>query len=176
MRVVHERLLIISGPVGVGKTSIATRISSLLQEDNVPHSFVDLDWLTYTYPRTSADPFNNNIALETLETLWAQARKQGSKNLIISRVIEAKGEADRIAQAVGISEMQLCRLKADDGTLLRRVRTRGVGTNLLWQEARSIELSAALERANFEDFSVETEDRSKIQIAKEICLEVNWIR
>ena len=52
-----EKLLLISGPVGVGKTTVANELSTLLEVDGIAHTFVDLDALTYTFPRSASDAF-----------------------------------------------------------------------------------------------------------------------
>lgn len=176
MKNICEQLLLISGPVGVGKTSIAGAVSSLLQEENVPHTFIDLDALTYTYPRIENDPFNSALALESLAAIWTNCRKRGSKNLVVSRVIEKRSDAEAIADVVNISNPVLCRLTASDSTLQGRIRARKSGSNISWQENRSAQLSAAMDRAQIEDFCIATEDRSITDIATEINQLMTWFR
>ncbi|RYH00737.1 hypothetical protein EU805_16960 [Salipiger sp. IMCC34102] len=171
-----EQLLLISGPVGVGKTSVAGAVSSLLQEENVPHTFIDLDALTYTYPRIETDPFNSSLALEILTAMWANCRKRGSKNLVIARVIEKRSDAEAIADAVNIYNPVLCRLTASASTLKERIRMRKAGSNISWQENRSIQLSTAMEKSKIEDFCISTQDRSITDIVMEINQFMTWSR
>jgi len=170
-----EKLLLISGPVGVGKTSVANELSHLLEVKGVAHTFIDLDALTYTYPRSEADPFGNELALENLAALWKNCRKRASKNLIIPRVIEHIDVALNISKAVGIAEPVICRLAASDETLLKRIRRRELGSKLHWSEKRSIQLSAELAATNLEDFFITTDDRSINQIATELMGRINWV-
>ena len=176
MSTLSEQALLISGPVGVGKTSIAETISALLQADHVPHTFIDLDALTYTYPRSASDPFNSTLALESLASIWTHCRKRGSKNLVIARVIESASDVADIAKATGISRPILCRLAASDQTLIKRIRNRNTGSNITWQESRSLQLSTAMKDAEIEDFCVVTEGRSMTEIATEISQLVTWSR
>ncbi|MEP1539436.1 MAG: AAA family ATPase [Paracoccaceae bacterium] len=176
MRNLSEQALLISGPIGVGKTSIAETISALLQVDNVPHTFIDLDALTYTYPRSVSDPFNSALALESLTSIWAHCRKRGSRNLVIARVVESASDVEDIANAIGVSRPILCRLTAPDQTLLKRIRNRNTGSNIPWQESRSLQLSAAMKDDGIEGFCIATEGRSMTEIATEISQLVTWSR
>lgn len=172
----EETLLLISGPVGVGKTTIANELSNLLEDDGVPHTYVDLDYLTCTFPRSDADPYGNKLALQNLQAVWENSRKLGSKNLIIPRVIESKAEAAKIAAVVGIATPIICRLTASDQTLLERVRTREIGSGLLWHEKRSIQLSAELSESKVEQLCIATDNRSVTEIATELMQQVGWER
>jgi len=169
-----EKLLFISGPVGVGKTTVASELSSLLEIGEIPHTFVDLDALTYTFPRNASDPFGNELALENLVGLWQNSRKRHSKNLIIPRVIEHKDQVVKISDALGIPAPVVCRLTASNETLLERVRTREIGSNLKWHEKRSLELSAILDKGKLEDFCITTDGRSITEIATDIMNRISW--
>lgn len=171
-----EKLLLISGPVGVGKTAVANELSTLLEQDRVPHTFVDLDALTYTFPREPTDPFGNGLAMENLFAIWKNSRKRDSKNLIIPRVVETFDYAEKIANVVGIADPIVCRLTASDEILLERVRTREIGSNLAWHETRSLELSKALAETRIENFCVSTDGRSITDVATEILQTVCWSR
>jgi shikimate kinase len=41
----------LSGPIGVGKTTVGQDVSNLLERSNAAHSFIDLDAMAQTYPR-----------------------------------------------------------------------------------------------------------------------------
>lgn len=170
------RLLLISGPVGVGKSTVAHELSSLLEAKGVPHSCVDLDALTQTYPRDPSDPYGTALALENLAAVWANGQRRGARNLVVPRVIEARAEALAIARAVGLPDPVVCRLTASDEALLARVRHREVGSDLDWHEKRALELSAQMSAARFEDFLVTTDRRRVSDIAAEILAQVDWLR
>ena len=172
----NQVLLLISGPVGVGKTTVANELSTLLVNESVPHTFVDLDALTHTYPRSLSDPFGNALALANLTIIWNNGRNHGARNLIVPRVVETRDYAEHLAQSVGISHPIVCRLTASDRTLLERVRAREIGSNLAWHEKRSLQLSAELSKTRNEDFSIATDGRSITEIATEILQRVKWSR
>lgn len=170
----QSAFLVISGPVGVGKTTIGTELSSILERRLIAHSFIDLDGLAQTYPRTPDDPFGNKIALSNLSLVWANCLKHGSKNLIVARVVETAADVEKLGQATGISKITVCQLYAPDSTLLMRVRSREIGSDREWHERRSLELARQLEQTDFADFLVDTEAREPADIAEEIAGKVGW--
>ena len=93
---------------------------------------------------------------------------------MIARVIESPSDVADIAKATGISRPILCRLTATDHTLIKRIRNRNTGSNITWQESRSLQLSTAMKDAEIEDFCVATEGRSMAEIATEISQLVTW--
>jgi len=171
-----ETLLFISGSVGAGKSTVGSELSTLLEDNGVPHTFIDLDALTYTYPRDPSDPYGNELALENLKAVWENARQRQSKNLIVPRVVESYDYAVGISEALEIPNPIVCRLVASTETLLERVRNREIGSGLEWHEARTLELAVQLEASKVEDFSVNTDARTVTDIATEIMKTVSWAR
>jgi len=77
-------VLVLSGPVGVGKTSVGEEVSEVLNTQGIPHTFVDFDQLRYTYPRIPKDPWNNGLGLKNLNAIWKNGFSRGARNLVLS--------------------------------------------------------------------------------------------
>ncbi len=167
--------LIISGPVGVGKTTVANEISASLSRSGIPHTFIDLDTLTMTYPRPPNDRFGDKLALQNLRDVWANCTAGRSRNLVIARVIETKADLQNIQQALPNAELHLCQLRANDPTLIARVRTREHGLERDWHEARAIELAESLQQTAPADFTIDTDGRPTTQIARDLVSRLDWI-
>ena len=164
----HTNLILLSGPVGVGKTSVAEELSGLLERDQIAHTFIDLDGLSKTYPRPDGDPFGEQMALRNLRDVWANARDLGVKILILARVIESREGAQRIAQAVGAADSQIIQLNARDETLLDRVRRRETGIGRAWHEDRALALSSQLRGSGLAHHEIETDAKTVAEIAREV--------
>ncbi len=167
--------LVISGPVGVGKTTVGTEVSTILAQAGTPHTFIDLDALTMTYPRPPDDRFGDRLALQNLRAVWTNAAAAGSRNLIIARVIESMDDLQTIKEALPNTKLSLCQLSAGERTLIERVRTREHGTDRDWHEARAIELAKSLPAAPA-DFIIDTEKSSATNIARKLVGQVDWMR
>lgn len=168
-------LVLISGPVGVGKTTLGEELSGTLESAGVAHTFVDLDGLSKTYPRPEDDRFGEKIALKNLGAIWTHAFEQGVRNLIVARVIETHEGAKRIEQAVSARRSVVIELGASDETLLGRVRKREIGTGRAWHERRALELSGLLKRSGIADVSVDTDRKSVQTIANELHQQIGWL-
>jgi adenylylsulfate kinase-like enzyme len=49
-------VLLITGPVGAGKSTVAGEAARLLREANIPHALVDLAWIEQCWPVPADDP------------------------------------------------------------------------------------------------------------------------
>ena len=168
------QLLIITGPVGVGKTSVGEELSGFLETHGVAHTFVDLDGLAKTYPRPRDDRFGEQLALKNLNAVWGNAFETGVRNLIIARVVESLAGIQRIKEAVGAARCTVVQLSACDETLIARVRRREQGAGRDWHEHRALELSAQLRGAGLADHIVDTDDKYLDAIAREIRFCIAW--
>lgn len=134
-------LLTLSGAIGVGKTTVGQEISNLLDRSDIPHTFVDLDALTQTYPRPTDDPYGYQLAFANMRNLWANCIAAGSRNLIISRVVETSDHYDDIQLALPGCIPTIIQFRASDQELLDRIRKRELGSGRAWHEQRSLEIA-----------------------------------
>lgn len=161
-------VLIITGPVGVGKTTVALMVSELLEQAGIAHACVDLDTLRWHYPPLPGDRFSVRLAMKNLAAIWVNYQDYGASRLIVADVIETCDELDRYRTGIPGAEIFVVRLRASLETLAQRVRRREIGSGLEWHLARAPVLAAIMDRNQVEDQLVETEGKSVMQIAEEI--------
>ncbi len=167
-------LIILSGPVGVGKSSVANEISEQLVGLGVAHTFVDFDALAQTYPRPADDPHGNRLATENLRAIWRNAASAGSRNVIIAKVVETLYEVEALEKAVPESKTIVFQLRAGEQQLRERIAKREIGSGHNRHVERALELSLSLERDAPADFIIETDAKQVSEIAKEVMQHVQW--
>ncbi len=167
--------LIVTGPVGVGKTRVAYEIANLLEEVALPHACIDLDTLRSCYPRPPQDRFNLALGLKNLGVIWENCRLAGATHLILADVVESPGERADYQLAVPGAAITIVRLRATIATLTARVGGRETGSGLDWHLRRAAELAAQMDRDQVEDFVVETDGRAVTTIAHEIIDRCGWL-
>ena len=166
--------LLITGSVGVGKTTVALECTEILEARNVPHAFFDLDGLTYFHPKPPDDRFGSRVAMRGLSLVWPLMRAQGADRLILARVIEARQELGTLEEAIPGAEVIVVRLSAPLLEIEGRLRGREIGAGLGWHIARAAELEAHWQSNRVEDLVVETSGRTVRELALEILDRVHW--
>ena len=167
-------VLLITGPVGAGKTSVAGEISDLLGEAGMPNAFVDVDALRWSYPSPPDDPFRTRLALRNLAAVWPNFRAEGAERLILADVLEDRADLAGYEAAVPGAIITVVRLRATVATLQERVRGREQGFGLAWHLHRAAELAAQMDRDRLEDLLVETDGKSLNALANEIFARTGW--
>jgi broad-specificity NMP kinase len=169
--------ILVTGPVGVGKTTMINRMSRLLREGNVPYATVDFDQLTAAYPRSPSDDiWGTQLGLANLASMWRNYQAAGADRLLIARVLEARSELDSYRRAVPGAEITVVRLRAPLKALHARLRARGGSeASLKWHLDRAVELAPQMDESRVEDVLVETEDRDPTELAREILVKLGWL-
>jgi len=166
----------VTGPVGVGKTTLIECMSGLLRGAEIPHAAVDFDQLTACFPRSPGDDvWGTNLGLANLAALWRNYAALGADRLLIARVIEDRKELDGYRRAVPGAEIVVVRLRASPSTLQERVRQRGEARGMEWHLARAVELATLMEARRVEDLVLETEGRQPAELARETLQRVGWL-
>ena len=167
--------IIVTGPVGVGKSTVAEAMGYLLLAAKVPHANVDFDQLTAGPRPTDDDVWGTKLGLSNLGAIWKNYQLAGARRLIIARVIESRSELDGFRQAVPGADIVLVRLRAAAETLQARVRRRGPWRDMEWHLKRSVELGAQLDAQPFEDVLIETDDRDVTAVARDVLYRAGWL-
>lgn len=176
MSLVKVPTIIVTGPVGVGKTTVAEEMGLLLLAAKLPHATVDFDQLTACFPRPADDdPWGTKLGLMNLAGLWKNYQGSGARRLLIARVIESRSELDGYREAVPGADILLVRLRAAPETLQARVRHRGQGVGMEWHLNRAIELAAQMDAQHLEDVLVDTDGRDPTTIARETLHRAGWL-
>jgi hypothetical protein len=170
----HIPVLIITGPVGVGKTVVAAAISDLLGDAGVPHAMVDADQLRWCYPALPDDRFRVALGLRNLAAVWANYHAAGAQRLVLADVVEQRSDVAGYQQAIPGAAIVVVRLRASLATIERHLRGRETGASLDWHLHRAAELTASMERHQVGDLLIETDGKPVDVIAREALARVGW--
>lgn len=161
------QLLIVTGPVGVGKTSVAASVSDLMNEKNIPNALIDIDALRCAYPAPQNDRFNMSLGYKNLSLILPNYYERGISRFIIPDVIENSESIKQFKSVIPTAEITIIRLTASLSTLHKRLEQREVGDMLTWHKNRAVELSAILDEVKPEDLLIDTEGKPVLEAAKE---------
>ncbi len=167
-------VLIVTGPVGAGKTTVAAAISAELERRSIAHAWVDVDQLAQCFPRPADDPFHAGLVVRNLADLCRNFLAAGAERLILPYVIEDAAGRAAIVSAIPGGELTVVRLTVRPETVLARLRGRESGESLAWHLRRAPELTAIMERNGVGDLIVGTDGRTPDDLALEILRLVGW--
>jgi adenylylsulfate kinase-like enzyme len=165
-------VLLVSGTVGVGKSTILDAIHELLSRAEVPHGCVDADALALSWPRRG--DFNQVAVLENVASLWRNARRVGAQRFVIATVVERREELDAYRHAIPHAELVLVQLTAPEAVRVARLRRREIGAELEWHLQRTAGLQRILDDAALHDFAIANDGRPAREVALEVLTRAGW--
>jgi hypothetical protein len=167
-------VLVITGPVGVGKSTIAAEAAWLLRQADIPHALVDLDRIEVSWPVPADDPGNERVSHRNLACMWANFRQAGADRLIFARVLETRSLLRRVTAAVPGAQITVVRLRAPLSVLHERIRSREA-SDPDWFLDAATHTAEVFERAQVEDHLVDNDDRPAAVVAAEVLHRVGWL-
>lgn len=174
MATTAEAVLIITGSMGSGKTTVMYEASDLLRLQGIYHASIDLDALGT--PHLPPGQGDCDISARNLRCVWENFAAVGLRRLLLAGAIETSADLESLQNAVPAPKWVICRLRAGIGTMEERVRSREPGIMQNELVARVPVLEEILDRANLEGFSVVNEGRSVTEVAREVLIRAGWLK
>ncbi|OLC84391.1 MAG: hypothetical protein AUH66_00905 [Acidobacteria bacterium 13_1_40CM_4_57_6] len=168
-----ESLLIITGTMGAGKTTVLAEASDLLALRHITHAAVDLDALGLAYLPSAAS--DDGVMYLNLQSVCKNYASRGVKRLLLARAMEDRADLELCRRVVSATNTVVCRLTASIETMQQRVKMRELGTSQREYVARVTKLNVILDRARLEDFTISSENRSPTDAAHEMLVKAGWI-
>ncbi|WP_312361690.1 AAA family ATPase [Ensifer sp.] len=138
-------LLLITGPAGVGKSTLSWELSAQLAAANVAHAVVESDELDRVFPKPTLDeldriqPGTVDVSSLNLAAIWSVYRRLGHSRLIMSGVMMHHRHDRRwILAAIPDAQITVVRLRASETALFERLAQREIGAGAKAQAERSL--------------------------------------
>jgi hypothetical protein len=166
------RVLVISGSMGVGKTTVLAEASDLLTERAIVHAAIDVDALGLACLPAGAP---DDLSQRNLGCVWGNFAGAGMNRLLLAMAVEDRAALDLIRAAIGPCEMIVCRLTASAEIRRDRLATREMGIFRAQYLRRGEELEAILDASAVEAFQIPTDGRSVTDIGRDLLTRAAWI-
>jgi adenylylsulfate kinase-like enzyme len=166
-------LLILTGTMGAGKTTVLAEVSDILKLRQIPHAAIDVDALGLAHlpPATSSD----QVMYNNLRSVCKNYAALGVQRFLLARAMEDRAELELCREVTSATKTIVCRLTATIETMQERVKRREQGLLQRKYVARVPELNLILHRAQLEDFIVANENRALTDVALEVLAKAGWI-
>jgi shikimate kinase len=166
-------VLVVSGTLGAGKTTIAWAVRDLLVGWGRSCAIVDLDALCQKEPPPADDPYNDRLGFANLAAIWPHYADV--EHLVIARVVEDAGDKARYERALGGSRVTVVRVDASPEA--RRARLTEREPEGPWRDghlARTDALAERLAALALDDHVVANDARPARDVAEEIAARLGW--
>jgi hypothetical protein len=168
-------VLLLTGPVGVGKSTVLSEIAWLLTQASMPYAAVDLAVIGRAWPAPEDDRWNERLIHRNLACMWANFRDAGAERLVLARVLEAKSLLRHIEAAVPGAAITVVGLRASLPVLQARIRHREQGTDPTWYLEVAAYLVDAMERPGIADFVLDNESGPVADVAAQALRLAGWL-
>jgi predicted kinase len=176
-------ILLITGPAGIGKSTLCWEIGARLGEAGIAHAIIETDELDRVYPKPGSDelerlrPGTKDISTINLAALWSTYRTLGHSRLVMSGVMMHL-DFDRrwILAAIPGAEITVVRLQASERTLTERLAKREAGSGADEQLQRTLRQSQRMAAASGDGLMhVPTDDKTPPELAETILRQAGWL-
>lgn len=161
-------VVVVTGPVGSGKSTTAAALSGLLEEQAVPHAMVDMDHLRWVYPMPPDDRFGVRLGYRNLAAIWPHLLDAGIRCAVLADVVESRGQVRDYEAAMPGAAVTVVRLHVAPGEIARRLHGRETPETIDWYLHRAPELQGIMEREGVGDVVIDVGPRDPLAIAREI--------
>lgn len=126
------QVVLITGPAGVGKSTIGFRFYLRCLRAGLTAGYVDLRQIGFAPPATAGDPGHRQLRARNLAAIWRNYRAAGASHLIAAGMITGPADLRRYASELPGTGITLIRLRADGAEHRLRIMSRGAGGS--WPE------------------------------------------
>jgi GTPase SAR1 family protein len=175
-------ILLVTGPAGIGKSTLCWEIGSQLSQAGVPHAIVETDELDRVFPKPDREtlqrhwPGTIDISAVNLAAIWSTYRTLGISRLIMSGVMMHAGFDRRwILQAIPDARILTIRLLGSESTVVERLQRREIVPDDD-QLSRSLRQTRVMtEEADSGFIRISTDGRTPTDIAGAVLSEIGWL-
>ncbi len=154
-------VLWLTGPAGVGKSTVSWQIYTELAQAGIPAAFVDADQVCMCYPAPPDDPGRERIKARNLAAMLPHYRAAGARCVVANGVLDPANGLDSELRA----QVTICRLRADEAELVRRLVGRhGPSDDLDGLVKETLNEAAAMDASDFADVCVNTSNATMAEV------------
>ena len=183
------RVALITGPAGVGKSTIGFRFYLQCLNAGLTAGYVDLNQIGFLQPAAAGDPGRQRLKARNLAAIWRNYQAVGATHLIATGVIASQADLRLYAGELTGTDVALTRLRAGSDVLRRRIMSRGGGGS--WPEPgdclcgqpaeflsgvadQAAQAAEALDRSDVGGVAVDTTSLSPDESASMIRYAIDW--
>ncbi|TDC05864.1 adenylyl-sulfate kinase [Nonomuraea longispora] len=148
---VRPPLLWLSGPSGVGKSTIGWEVFALLSRNGVKTAFVDADQISLCHPMPEG--MTHRLRARNLAAMWRNFQQEGGRCLVLAGFVHTPEEVREYTTLLPGLRFTVCRLRVESAELKERFLARGWRPELV---EHAVAEARALDHSDYADLCVPT--------------------
>jgi hypothetical protein len=166
-------VLLVTGPIGVGKTAVLHEVDGLLIEARAAHATVELEEVARCWSEAT-EGSRSSLVYGNLAALWSNFAAVGASRLLLAGLIEQRSELRLISEAVPGAAVTVVRLHAPLPVLEQRIHlrepasTEGEIDGARWWTRH-------LDQVRLEHHLVDTDGRTVGEVARDVLRLGGWL-
>jgi predicted kinase len=162
-------VIVITGPVGSGKSTVMDALSLLIGARGLRHAAIDQDYLRVVHPYPDDEPFGATVGYLNLAAIWPNLLDYGVRCVVIADVVEDRAASlAAYSAAMPGTTIAVVRLNVPIVVIRQRLEGRETETTIDWHRKRAPELQGIMERGKVEDVLIDVGERTPHDVALEI--------
>lgn len=163
------RAIVITGPVGAGKTTASQALCSVLVERGHRVFLADMDYLRAVLPAPEGDAFGAELGYRNLAAMWPHARETGASIVILPDILEYRDQRHKYELALPGLDVMIIRLNVPMDIVIPRLERRQGDDRIEWFRARAPELQEIMEREAIGDVVLSLTNETPQEVAELIA-------
>ena len=166
-------ILLITGTVGSGKTTVAIEVGEQLAEMGLPNAVIDLDWLGWVNVK---DDFNgyDHLIVQNVFAAWPNYYSVGVQYLVLARMLLQREPVEFLTKAFPNTPITVVRLTVSKNTLEKRLTKRDNGETLREHLDEMESMNAILDELHLESATIRNEEIKVQETARQIIEIIGW--
>jgi adenylylsulfate kinase-like enzyme len=167
-------VLVVTGPIGVGKSAVLHEADSVLVAAGSCHATVELEEIARCWsPGIGHD--RRPFVYRSLAAVWANFEEVGADRLLLSALVERRADLERVVEAVSGAVVTVARLHAPLAVLEQRIRSREAGLAVEGELDGARWWTRHFDEEQPEDFVIATDARAVREVAEEMLRRAGWL-
>jgi len=166
-------ILLLTGSVGTGKTTVAAEIGEQLAGMNLLNTVIDLDWPGWV---NVGEGFNgyDRLIMQNLVSTWGNYCSVGVEYFVLARGLLEHKPMVMLKDAFPTSPVVIVRLLASRETVKKRLTQRDSGKTLREHLNEMDEMNQIMDELKLEYATVETDAVSVEEISQRVITITGW--